>query len=211
MGSCSPSLTCRPATRSGRRYRTPAASTPTGCRQASSTCWATTGRTHATAGTGDRSRARASSARWCWCGGTTTAPTSAGSDPGLRPRRLRGQFQWRGAGSAQASRATPVTPWMRDLGSAPHGTRLCTWLRSPGGSAQLLDADQVACGIAEGAVANPVRLLDRLLNDLGVAACSRSKVPSRSLVARSGMFGSSQAANRHRPALPAPSGKPGAP
>ena len=38
--------------------------TPTGCRRASSTCWATTGRTHATAATGGRSQARASSARW---------------------------------------------------------------------------------------------------------------------------------------------------
>src|SRR5262245_19498664 len=42
-------------------------------------------------------------------------------------------------------------------------------LRSPDGSAQLLDADQVARWIAEGAVANPVRLLGRLLDDLGVA------------------------------------------
>src|SRR6516165_8460187 len=38
------------------------------------------------------------------------------------------------------------------------------------GSAQLLDADQVARGIAEGAVADPVRLLDRLLDDLGGVA-----------------------------------------
>src|SRR6266540_485517 len=42
-------------------------------------------------------------------------------------------------------------------------------MRSPDGSALLLDADQVARGIAEGAVANPIRLLDRLLDDLGVA------------------------------------------
>ena len=35
--------------------------------------------------------------------------------------------------------------------------------------AQLLDADQVARGIAEGAVADPVRLVGRLLDDLGVA------------------------------------------
>src|SRR6266511_6186369 len=42
-------------------------------------------------------------------------------------------------------------------------------MRSPDGSALLLDADQVARWIAEGAVANPVRLLDRLLDDLGVA------------------------------------------
>ena len=42
-------------------------------------------------------------------------------------------------------------------------------LRSPHRSAQLLDADQVASGIAEGAVANAVRLVGRLLDDLGVA------------------------------------------
>src|SRR5260370_1100043 len=80
------------------------------------------------------------------------------------PRRPRGRLRWRGNGPAPA----PMTPWMRDLVSAPRGTRLCTWLRSPGGSAQPLDADQVARGIAEGAVANPVRLVDRLLDDLGV-------------------------------------------
>jgi len=33
------------------------------------------------------------------------------------------------------------------------------------GSAELVDADEVARGIAEGAVANPVRLLGRLLAD----------------------------------------------
>src|SRR5262249_14216833 len=38
-----------------------------------------------------------------------------------------------------------------------------------GGSAQFLDPDQVAGGISEGAVANAVGLLGRLLNDLGVA------------------------------------------
>src|SRR5512135_2149174 len=37
-----------------------------------------------------------------------------------------------------------------DPASAPRGTRLCTWP----GSAQFLDADQVARGIAEGAVAH---------------------------------------------------------
>src|SRR5437588_13103549 len=36
-------------------------------------------------------------------------------------------------------------------------------------SAQLLDADQVARGIADGAVANAVRLLRRLLDDIGAA------------------------------------------
>src|ERR687895_569355 len=50
----------------------------------------------------------------------------------------------------------------------PSRCRLCrSWQRSPDGSTQLLDADQVARGIAEGAVANPVRLLGRLLDDLG--------------------------------------------
>src|SRR3712207_4832152 len=44
-----------------------------------------------------------------------------------------------------------------------------SWLRAPGGSAQLLDADHVACGVAEGAVADSVRLLGRLLHDLGAA------------------------------------------
>src|SRR5215467_2467254 len=39
----------------------------------------------------------------------------------------------------------------------------------PDGSAHLADADQVARGIAEGAVAYPVRLLGRLLDDLGAA------------------------------------------
>src|ERR1700751_5047896 len=42
-------------------------------------------------------------------------------------------------------------------------------LRLPSRSAQLLDADQVARGIAEGTVANPVRRLGRLLDALGVA------------------------------------------
>src|SRR6516165_3661503 len=41
--------------------------------------------------------------------------------------------------------------------------------RLPSRSALLLNADQVAGGITEGAVANPVRLLGRLLDDLGVA------------------------------------------
>jgi signal peptidase I len=49
-----------------------------------STCWATTGRSPATAGTGGRSRARASSARRCWCGGTTATQNSARPDPGPR-------------------------------------------------------------------------------------------------------------------------------
>lgn len=51
------------------------------------------------------------------------------------------------------------------------------------GSAQFLDADQIAGGIAEGAVADAVGLLDRLLDDFAPAACTLSKVVSRSGVA----------------------------
>src|ERR1700716_3661372 len=63
---------------------------------------------------------------------------------------------------------------MRDLVSpgCPYPltvTSVRSYLRSRDGSAQLDDADEVARGIAEGAVANAVRLLDRLLNDVGVA------------------------------------------
>jgi hypothetical protein len=47
-----------------------------------------------------------------------------------------------------------------------------------------LNADQVARRIAEGAVANPVRLLDGSWTTSALLACTRSKVPSRSLVAR---------------------------
>src|SRR5688500_4573887 len=36
-------------------------------------------------------------------------------------------------------------------------------------SAQLLDAEQVAGGVAEGAITYAVRLVDRLLDDFGVA------------------------------------------
>src|ERR671915_128393 len=60
-------------------------------------------------------------------------------------------------------------------------TRIRSWLSAACGasdrvsvivamrSAQLLDADQVARGIAKGAVADAVRLVGRLLDDLGVA------------------------------------------
>ena len=67
-------------TRSDRRYRTRPGSTPTGCRPETSTCSATTGRSRATAGTGGRSPARASSARRSWCGGRTATLCSVGSD-----------------------------------------------------------------------------------------------------------------------------------
>ncbi len=54
-------------------------------------------------------------------------------------QRLGGRLHRSGTGPAPGP--GPVTPWRRDLVSAPHGTRLCTWLRSPAGSAPLLDAD----------------------------------------------------------------------
>src|SRR5919109_3720133 len=52
---------------------------------------------------------------------------------------------------------------------APHEYSRVTSGAIAGRSAQLLDADQVPRGIAKGAVADPVRLIDRLLDDLGVA------------------------------------------
>src|SRR5262249_5431172 len=50
-------------------------------------------------------------------------------------------------------------------------SRCGRWLREGwrSVSAQLLDADEIAGGVAEGAVADPVRLLGRLLDDLGAA------------------------------------------
>ncbi len=58
---------------------------------------------------------------------------------------------------------------MRDLVSAPHGA-VCAGYGCDRrmATAQLVDADQVARGIAEGAVANPIRLLGRLLDDLSL-------------------------------------------
>src|SRR3981081_1084953 len=53
---------------------------------------------------------------------------------------------------------------------APSRCRLCgSGPRSPDGSAELVDADLVARVIAEGAVANAVRLRGRRLDDLGAA------------------------------------------
>ena len=70
---------------------------------------------------------------------------------------------------------------MRSLVSALYGTRPAVHGRDPGQlSAVFLDADQVARRVAEGAIAYAVRLLDRLLGDLGSAGLQ--KVPSRSVV-----------------------------
>src|SRR5205085_11347991 len=64
---------------------------------------------------------------------------------------------------------TRITSWL----SAPCGAGLLMVSpsvgRSPDGSAQLLDADHVAGGVADGEVAHPVGLVDRLLDDLGVS------------------------------------------
>ncbi len=107
---------------------------------------------------------------------SATAPAAATS-------RLSRSLCWDTAGQPPATASRPASAAWRwldaDVGvgaddvvddglvSAPHGTPPGTWLGSPVGSAQLLDADQVARGIAEGAVANPVGLLGRLLDDLG--------------------------------------------
>src|SRR4029453_17638992 len=88
-------------------------------------------------------------------------------------------LQRRGGHAAHAVLDAPVPdpalrlphprPRLGDAGEGPlrPGRSLTPTL--PDGSAQLLDAEQVARGIADGAVANPVGLLGRLLDDLGVA------------------------------------------
>src|SRR3954453_11919131 len=60
---------------------------------------------------------------------------------------------------------TRIESWLSPACSA----RGCVSVAMLIGSAQLLDADQVARRIAEGGVANPVGLVDRLLDDLGAA------------------------------------------
>jgi hypothetical protein len=58
-----------------------------------------------------------------------------------------------------------------------HNDPVClawVWKWERVGSAQLVDADQVARGITDSAVANAVRLLDRLLDDVGAGG---RKVP----------------------------------
>ena len=89
-----------------------------GCRPASSTCWATTGRTRATAGTRGRSRAQPSSARWCWFGGTTATPTSTGSDPAPD----QGAAWSQNAHWCWAAKAAEVMVWLW-----PPGRRDISW------------------------------------------------------------------------------------
>jgi hypothetical protein len=57
-------------------------------------------------------------------------------------------------------------------------------LRSPDDSVQLDDSDEVARGVTEGAVANPVGLVDRLLDDLGYATLQPLEGAIEVLVAR---------------------------
>ena len=67
-------------------------------------------------------------------GSAAVTPRSSGlpvrdsGGAGAPRQRLRGRLQRPGAGSAPVLRSAPVRPWMRGLVSAPHGTRLCTWL-----------------------------------------------------------------------------------
>src|SRR5215216_2738893 len=64
---------------------------------------------------------------------------------------------------------TRIRSWLSAGCSAGDFVSVVVAVLIPDGSAQLLDADQVARGIAERAVANPVRLVGRLLHDLRVA------------------------------------------
>src|SRR4051794_31583292 len=59
--------------------------------------------------------------------------------------------------------------WAAGIGSPSGGRRgLLGLARAGRPSAQLLDAHQVACGVAHGAVPDTVRLLGGLLDDVGV-------------------------------------------
>src|SRR6516225_9524711 len=76
-------------------------------------------------------------------------------------------------GPRSTSSARKTTSLYQAEKSSLCGVPLCSSramsIRLPSRLALLLDADQVARGITEGTVANPVRLLGRLLDDLGVA------------------------------------------
>src|SRR5260370_13795871 len=98
-----------------------------------------------------------------WLSTRPTSSTHARPPDGDWSPATRRPAPWLMAGPVSSSRRPgPAAPGPR--------CRLCrSGLRSPAGSPQLVDADQVARGIAEGAVANPVRLLGRLLDDLGAA------------------------------------------
>src|ERR1700716_1096529 len=83
-----------------------------------------------------------------WTAGVSPAPPPAPGRRCVRPRHrgfpdrpvretgaaapqcLRGRLQRSGAGLTPTSGPGlgPLTPWMRNLVSATHGTRLCTWL-----------------------------------------------------------------------------------
>src|SRR5258708_7480720 len=78
-----------------------------------------------------------------------------------------------GSSTLTSLRLLTRAPWtrIRSWRSATGGGLLIaapSWLRSPDGSAQLLDAEEVARRVTEGAVADAVGLLGRLLDDLGV-------------------------------------------
>src|SRR4051812_22282454 len=65
---------------------------------------------------------------------------------------------------------TRIRSWLSARGSAGDCASVLAAVLIVGRrSAQLLDADEVARGVPEGAVADPVRLVGRLLDDLGVA------------------------------------------
>src|SRR2546422_529923 len=88
----------------------------------------------------------------------TAANLCAAANIGSRSA-TRNQPQIASAGSSRCEASCSVK---EDRGSSAA-------LRERVGSAQLVDADQVARGIAEGAVPNPIRLRGRLLDDFGAA------------------------------------------
>src|SRR5680860_383008 len=107
------------------------------------------------------------------CGAGVAQPEPNGSGGGEVPAgravRRRGHQQPLVL-PVEGQRQAATGPCHRRRAGGPSRCRLGrSWPRSPDGSAELVDADVVARGIAEGAVANPVRLLGRLLDDVGVA------------------------------------------
>src|SRR5215218_5989665 len=64
---------------------------------------------------------------------------------------------------------TRIRSWLSATSSAGECVSVFVAMLIAGCSAEFLDADQVARGIPEGAVAKPVRLVNRLLDDLGIA------------------------------------------
>ena len=107
------------------------------------------------------------------------------------PRFLRNRLQLRESGSAPtlASGAAPLTPqmtpYMGNLVSAPDGTRLCTWLRSPTSQRSSWMRIRLPAGSRKAQSRMPYGCsVGSWTTSAASLACSRPKVPSRSLVAK---------------------------